>query len=204
MEEFGELREVEVENVLVSDNNFLIILKEAREPQRVIPISIGVFEANGILMALEGITTRRPFTYDIFKTILVGSGLKAEKLIINELKEDIFFGLLFLDDGNKTVRYDIRPSDGIALALRFGCMIYVAEQVFQTLEKERQSEKITPLRDIHEDDEEVGITESDTELDEGEEEEMEKLEADLKKAIYEERYEDAAKIRDEIEKLLGR
>lgn len=211
-----DLIEVEVANVLVSDNNFLVILKEKKNGKRLVPISVGVFEANGILMALEGITTRRPFTYDILKTILLGSGVRVRRLIINELRDDIFFGILTIVDNEGEKDYDIRPSDGIAISLRFGSPIYVAEKVFEILERERKQEEmlikealekqIEEERESIEDESMISdmneildnpLTDSKTQL----EEKLEKMNLQLEKAVSEERYEDAARLRDEIEAL---
>ncbi|NPV03011.1 MAG: hypothetical protein HPY53_16680 [Brevinematales bacterium] len=235
MNRYGDVVEVEVENVLVSDNNFLVILRERHNRKRIVPISVGVFEANGILMALEQVVNRRPFTYDIMKTILTGFNLHIQKLIISELRNDIFYGILFISDGKTVQEFDIRPSDGIALALRYNSPVFVAEQVYSTLEEENKNKPggaIAPTDSIDNDedadsyepddalmeeepDENQNIRQSDFLRDllfsKNENENVESIQdkirimnSELDTAVTEERFEDAARIRDAINELKKR
>jgi hypothetical protein len=207
MDENGNIVEMEIVNVLVSENNFLVLLREKEGMGRVIPISIGAFEANGIVMALEGIFGRRPFTYDIMKAIMDGSGIFIERLVISELRDNIFIGTLYVNDGARVIEYDVRPSDGIAITLRFKSPIFVAEQVFDALQLEESFEGFinsmtTENRKEAKNGDSIfnyddsmlasGITDS---------EKLNYLQIQLRRAVEEERYEDAARIRDEIDKL---
>lgn len=136
----NSLVSVEVVNVLVSENHFLVLLKERGGNQRVVPISVGIFEANGIIMAMEGVVTKRPFTYDIVKTILEGTGARVDHLVISNLQESIYYGILYVESGGEMKEYDIRPSDGIALSLRFRSPIFITEKVFEQVGKDNRSE----------------------------------------------------------------
>lgn len=216
----NDLIPVDVVNVLVSENHFLVILREQNDERRLIPISVGIFEANGIIMALEGMKTRRPFTYDIMKDIMIGSDLSVEKLVIHKLEENIFHGLLTINDKGKLKEYDIRPSDGIAISVRFNSPILVSNQVIKKLSEEQattdvlsQIESMSVYGDMEEAEDETDINSYDIE-----EEEITPLNEDvykiqlikneinylnqkMDKAVEEERYEDAALLRDKIEEL---
>ncbi|OHD53530.1 MAG: hypothetical protein A2Y33_03925 [Spirochaetes bacterium GWF1_51_8] len=235
MNRYGDVVEVDVENVLVSDNNFLVILREKHNQKRIVPISVGVFEANGILMALEQVVNRRPFTYDIVKTIMTGYSLQIQKLVISELRNDIFYGILFVTDGERTQEFDIRPSDGIALSLRFNSPIFVAEQVFLTLEEENKNKPGAPIipadNGENEEEPESFAGEDSFAEDEPEEKDSRKqsdflkdlllskpggdsaeslqerlriMTIELDTAVNDERYEDAARLRDAISELKKR
>jgi bifunctional DNase/RNase len=235
MNRYSDVVEVEVENVLVSDNNFLVILRERHNRKRIVPISVGVFEANGILMALEQVVNRRPFTYDIMKTILTGFNLNIQKLIISELRNDIFYGILFISDGKAVQEFDIRPSDGIALALRYNSPIFVAEQVYSTLEEENKNKPgttIAPADSIDNDEEPDAFESDDAALEEEPDEnqnarqseflrdllysknesgnaesihdKIRVMTSELDTAVNDERFEDAARIRDAINELKKR
>lgn len=211
---------VDVVNVLVSDNHFLVILREKEGERRLIPISVGIFEANGIIMALEGMKTRRPFTYDIIRDILIGSDLSVEKLVIHKLEDNIFHGTLTISHNGSTKDYDIRPSDGIALSVRFNSPILVHTQVITKLVEEQGAgdafshiEKMEAYGDIDETDEEVDIDSYETDeeeitpLYEGAykdqliKNEINYLNQKMNRAVEDERYEDAALLRDRIEEL---
>lgn len=219
---------VDVINVLVSENHFLVLLKERGDNQRVIPISVGIFEANGIIMAMEGVKTKRPFTYDIVKTILEGIGARVDHLVISKLEENIYYGILFVESGGKIKEYDIRPSDGIAISLRFKCPIYVAEAVFRQVSSDNKNELLeeaegamesySPIGQDSEqfaDEEEEEIEESffpeeipepnaeikDIVAADNIETEILDLQKKLESAVADEQYEQAALIRDRINDL---
>ncbi|MEN2984704.1 MAG: bifunctional nuclease family protein [Dictyoglomaceae bacterium] len=111
-------------------NQFVVVLKEKREGKKLLPIWIGPFEANAIAIALEKISTPRPLTHDLIKNILDNLKIKVQKILIHSLKEGTFYATIFLEDGDKIIEIDSRPSDAMALALRTQSPIYVESQVF--------------------------------------------------------------------------
>ncbi|MCS7202193.1 MAG: bifunctional nuclease family protein [Dictyoglomus sp.] len=111
-------------------NQFVVVLKEKKEGKKLLPIWIGPFEANAIAIALEKVSTPRPLTHDLIKNILDNLKIKVQKILIHSLKEGTFYATIFLEDGDKVIEIDSRPSDAMALALRTQSPIYVESQVF--------------------------------------------------------------------------
>ncbi|MGQ9705970.1 MAG: bifunctional nuclease family protein [bacterium] len=112
-----------------STNNSPIVILKDFDGKRILPIWIGPFEANAILMELEGIKTPRPMTHDLTKKIILGLGAKVESIVINDIKDNTFYARINLTtDGFKT-SVDSRPSDAIAIALRMDSPIFVADHV---------------------------------------------------------------------------
>jgi len=108
----------------------IIVLREA-EGQRVLPIWVGVFEANAIALQVENVQTPRPMTHDLLKTVIDQLGGRVERIVVCELKENTFYATLHILSANGLVEVDARPSDAIALALRSGARIFVDEAVIQ-------------------------------------------------------------------------
>ncbi|MFP5235434.1 MAG: bifunctional nuclease family protein [Acidobacteriota bacterium] len=108
----------------------IVILKDAAS-DAVMPIWVGIFEANAIAVEIEKMTAPRPMTHDLTRNLIHNLNGELERVVITELKEDTFFAVLRLRQGTEPVLVDARPSDAIALALRFDCPIYVAEEVMQ-------------------------------------------------------------------------
>lgn len=106
----------------------VVLLKEEEGP-RILPIWIGQPEATAILIAIEGVTPPRPMTHDLLLSVLTASGLELERVEITRLEEGTFFATLVLTGDGPSVLVDARPSDSIALAVRAGCPIAVAESV---------------------------------------------------------------------------
>jgi hypothetical protein len=96
------------------------------------PILVGIFEANAILIEIEKVSAPRPMTHDLTKNLIRHLNARLERVVINELRDDTFLASLWLRQGEDAVLVDARPSDAIALALRADCPIYVSEQVMQT------------------------------------------------------------------------
>jgi bifunctional DNase/RNase len=111
-------------------NQFVVILKEKKENKRFLPIWIGPFEANAIALALEKVETPRPLTHDLMKNILETLHIKVQKILIHSIKEGTFYATIFLENGDKVIEIDSRPSDAMALALRTQSPIFVESQVF--------------------------------------------------------------------------
>ncbi len=112
------------------NNMPMIILKDV-EGNNVLPIWVGVFEANAIALQIEKITTPRPMTHDLIKNILAKMNVKIDKIAITELKNNTYYGLIFLNVNGREVTVDSRPSDAIALALRTNSPIYVEQAVIE-------------------------------------------------------------------------
>ena len=117
----------------------IVVLKDIAS-DLVLPIWVGVFEANAIALELEKAATPRPMTHDLLRNIAKGLGAKVSKVVVSDLIEDTFYATIWMRQANETVTLDARPSDAIALALRFDCPIFVATKV---LGNSRQAEQAT-------------------------------------------------------------
>lgn len=110
-------------------NNPIVVLKGV-ESETILPIWVGAFEANAIALEIEKIVPQRPMTHDLLRNLIVETGFKAERVIINDLRENTFYALIELTaKSGELVTLDSRPSDAIALALRLDCAIYVEQKV---------------------------------------------------------------------------
>jgi len=98
----------------------------------ILPIWVGPFEANAIALEIEKVSTARPMTHDLIKTLLTGLDTSIEKVVVNELKDETFYALIWLRKNGQLISVDSRPSDALALALRHDCPIYVDDQVLAT------------------------------------------------------------------------
>jgi hypothetical protein len=112
-------------------NSPIVVLKDPAS-DAVMPIWVGIFEANAIAIELEKMSAPRPMTHDLTRNLVHHLNARLERVVITEIREDTFFAVLWLRQGEESVMVDARPSDAIALALRFDCPIYVAEQVLQS------------------------------------------------------------------------
>jgi len=106
-----------------------IVLLRDPETGNVVPIWIGLLEANAIALALEGTELPRPMTHDLMKSILHATGTRLQSVEIADIRENTYFALLHLEVNGENTRVDARPSDAIALALRCGARILVSESV---------------------------------------------------------------------------
>src|SRR5476649_174180 len=104
----------------------IVILKDV-DSAYVLPIWVGIYEANAIALEIEKVSTPRPMTHDLIKTLLFGLGTGVRKVVVNELREDTFYALIWLEKDGELITVDSRPSDALALALRLDCPIYVEE-----------------------------------------------------------------------------
>ena len=109
----------------------IIMLKDVNS-EAVIPIWVGIFEANAIASEIEKIATPRPMTHDLARNLMRHLNAELERIVITEIKNDTFYATLWLKHGEEPMIVDARPSDAIALALRADCPIYVSEQVMQS------------------------------------------------------------------------
>ncbi len=106
----------------------IIILRDA-DGQRVLPIWVGIFEANAIALQMENISTPRPMTHDLLRNVIEDLSGRVTKVVVSDLRDNTFYALIYVDIGADTVAVDARPSDAIALALRAQAPIYVEESV---------------------------------------------------------------------------
>jgi hypothetical protein len=123
-------KEVTVAGVTVDpvSKSPIVVLREP-ETGNVVPIWIGLLEANAIVLALEGTELPRPMTHDLMKSILHATGTRLLSVEIADIRENTYFAILQLEGNGESVRVDARPSDAIALALRCGARILVSETV---------------------------------------------------------------------------
>ena len=125
------LIEVKIGALIIDpNNNTPIVVLKGVESETILPIWVGAFEANAIALEIEKVASQRPMTHDLLKNVIVEFGLRARKVIINDLRENTFYAQIELTDvqGKMTV-FDARPSDAVALALRLDCPIYVNQKV---------------------------------------------------------------------------
>jgi bifunctional DNase/RNase len=109
----------------------IVILKDINGAT-VLPIWVGVFEANAIALEIEKVSTPRPMTHDLMKSLLLGLNTGLRKVVVSELKDDTFYAVIWLDREGELISVDSRPSDALALALRLDCPIYVEESVLKS------------------------------------------------------------------------
>ncbi|MDB5261075.1 MAG: hypothetical protein JWQ14_356 [Adhaeribacter sp.] len=179
--------------------SFALVLGE-KDGNRRLPIIIGMFEAQSIAIQIEKISPNRPLTHDLFKSFAQHLQVNVLEVLISDLKEGVFYSKIVCSDGDRHFDLDARPSDAIAIGLRFGVPIYTVESVL--------SEAGIILSDLEEDDDEEndeieatpGSTisaEAKSNLKDVSVDELNKL---LDDALEKEDYERAAKIRDELNK----
>src|SRR5919199_846030 len=109
----------------------IVILKDVHG-NSVLPIWVGIFEANAIALEIEKVSTPRPMTHDLIKTVLMGLEAGVRKVVVSDLKDDTFYAVIWLEKNGELISVDSRPSDAPALALRLDCPIYVEDSVLKT------------------------------------------------------------------------
>ncbi|HVP42690.1 MAG TPA: bifunctional nuclease family protein [Terriglobales bacterium] len=109
----------------------IVILKDV-SGDAVLPIWVGIYEANAIALEIEKVTTPRPMTHDLIKNLLTGLDARVHKIVVNDLREDTFFAVIWMEQNGKVISVDSRPSDALALALRLDCPIFVEDRVLKT------------------------------------------------------------------------
>ena len=108
----------------------IVVLKDVAS-DAVLPIWVGIFEANAIALELEKATTPRPMTHDLMRNMARGLNAVVQKIVVSELRDDTFFAVIWMEQEGDTVAIDARPSDAIALALRWDCPIYASRIVLE-------------------------------------------------------------------------
>jgi bifunctional DNase/RNase len=157
-------------------DGYVILLMDESE-QQCLPIFVGAFEAQAIVMELENSKAPRPLTHDLFKNVIEELEYSISKVHISELKDSTFYARLFLEKAGIETEIDARPSDSIALALKFDAPIYVAEEVMAVAGIEQEGKEKAET-----------IT-------------MEDLNTQLHRAVENEEFELAARLRDQIKSL---
>ncbi len=171
--------------------SFALVLGE-KSGNRRLPIIIGMFEAQAIAIQIERITPNRPMTHDLFRSFSDNFGIKVTEIVISDLREGVFYAKLVCSDGIKWSEVDARPSDAIAIALRFNAPIYTYENVL--------SEAGIVLTDEDGEEEEEELAPTAQGGDSFKNYSAEQLQGLLNEALEQEDYERAAKIRDELNK----
>jgi bifunctional DNase/RNase len=115
-------------------NTPIVILKDAGS-DTVLPIWVGIYEANAIALEIEKVSTPRPMTHDLIKNVLTGLDARVHKVVVTELKDDTFYAVIWMEREGRIVSVDSRPSDALALALRVDCPIYVDDEVLKNSKK---------------------------------------------------------------------
>ena len=167
----------------------LVLIEE--EGNRKLPIVIGSAEAQAIAIALEGMSPPRPLTHDLFVNFSSAFNINLEEVLITKLEEGIFYSELICDSLANRVKIDSRTSDAVALAIRFKCPIYADEEVLKQagISSTGHSSDAAPSQ------EEVTTEEKSNELKSKSLEDLKKM---LSESINKEEYENASRIRDEI------
>jgi len=114
-----------------STNMPIVVLKDVGS-DTVMPIWVGIFEANAIAIEIEKVSAARPMTHDLARNIMRHMNGRLDRVVITELRDDTFFAVLWIRQNDELMTLDARPSDAIALALRSDCPIFVSEQVMQS------------------------------------------------------------------------
>ena len=109
----------------------IVILKDTGG-DAVLPIWVGIYDANAIALEIEKVTTPRPMTHDLLKNLLTGLEASVRKVVVNELRDDTFFAIIWVERDGQIISIDSRPSDALALALRVDCPIFVEDEVLKT------------------------------------------------------------------------
>lgn len=131
-------QEVEVTAVVIDpESRQPIVLLESKRDRRGLAMAIGPFEANGIAISLQGVVPPRPLTHDLMLSLLGGLNATLRRVVITDLRDDVYYARLYLDVQGATLQVDSRPSDAIALALRAKAPILIEDRVFEKSERLR-------------------------------------------------------------------
>lgn len=180
--------------------SFALVLGQA-EGNRRLPIIIGMFEAQAIAIEIEKIVPNRPMTHDLFKSFAHSFNFSVKEIIISDLKEGVFYAKIVCDNGADSIEIDSRPSDAIAIGIRFDAPIYTYEKIMSeagiVLSDDASDEDISDLQKPIAKSEESS-DKSPSKNDQLKDMSIDKLNSMLDKTLKDEDYELAAKIRDEI------
>jgi bifunctional DNase/RNase len=199
--------EARLDSISVTNVGFILFLK-GDDDRRVMPIFIGANEAQSIALAVGEEAPPRPMTHDLLKSMLDSLDAAVTRVEITDLREGTFYAKVYLNrDGIEEGEFDARPSDAIALAVRFEAPIFLSRRVF--------AEAAVPVTSVGGKDKEAAEAQDragDEEASAGDAEPeaqtsslplspIEKLRADLETAVRDEHYEEAARLRDALKRL---
>ena len=190
--------ELHLDNIYASpefDHAYVLILKE-KEGDRMISIIIGEYEARAIIMEWKGITAPRPLTHDLFGNVMDALAISMERVVIYRVDKGIYYTHLYFKQGANILRLEARTSDAVALAIRMHTPIFTYNDIIEN-ERLRHSDS-TDTTFIGHDAPKMEEEGKDEEYNQ-----LRRLEDDMQKAIEDEEYELAAKLRDLIIKLKG-
>ena len=177
-----------------SGEAYSLILTEVNGSRR-LPIKIGSFEAQAIALELENIKPPRPMTHDLLKNMVYGFDAILKYTFISDLSEGTFYSKIILEKGDQLFEVDARPSDAIALAVRFGSEIYVDDRILKEAGIHTGKEQNGASLSKKDNAKEISVENKMSKLDQ--------LEVELRTAVESENYEKAAKLRDQISKSKG-
>ncbi|MBM3167813.1 MAG: bifunctional nuclease domain-containing protein [Algoriphagus sp.] len=197
MEQLVELEILGLSSNHSQSGSFTLVMGEVGGIRR-LPIVIGMFEAQAIAIEIEKIVPNRPMTHDLFKSFSDSFNFQVEKVVISEMKEGVFYAKIHCKNTSTVVEIDSRPSDAIAIAVRFGASIFCSEKVMseagiEFTEEDADEEVKKPTKSASP----KASASKESSLKDFS---LDKLNTLLEKAIANEDYEKAARIRDEINK----
>lgn len=109
----------------------IVVLKDP-SGDAVLPIWVGIYEANAIALEIEKVATPRPMTHDLIKNVLMGLETRVHKVVVTELRDDTFFAVIWMERDGHVISIDSRPSDALAIAMRLDCPIFVDDEVLKS------------------------------------------------------------------------
>jgi uncharacterized protein len=197
------LVEAEIWTVARTDKGNAVLVKPVGS-DRAVPIFIGQLEAQSILFGLAGVPVPRPMTHDLFISVLEKSSMSVERVEITDLKDRTFYSRLVIKQGLKRIVVDSRPSDSLGIASRVHCPVFIAESIVDEagvavnlITEEEGSDGTPGMEDLAASPEQS----ADQPQENQPVDERTRLEAALQRAVDEENYEEAARIRDRIQNL---
>lgn len=197
MEKLVELEILGLSSNHSQSGSFTLIMGEVEGVRR-LPIVIGMFEAQAIAIEIEKIIPNRPMTHDLFKSFSDSFQFEIDKIVISDMKEGVFYAKIHSKSELVSVEIDSRPSDAIAIAVRFGASIFCSEKVLSEAGIEfTEEEKLEESKKPGKSPASKGAAAKENTLKDFS---LDKLNTLLDKAIGDEDYEKAARIRDEINK----
>jgi bifunctional DNase/RNase len=191
-----ELRVMAINRSVTNTANYALILGEVNGMRR-LPVIIGNTEAQAIAIALEGLVASRPLTHDLFKNTLDTLRTELREIIITDLREGVFFARLVLDRDGEIIEVDSRTSDALALATRFECPIYTYNNILETAGIVLEGDEEADMQDERTTETVSGDSESRPSLSRMN---IKDLNTHLEQMLQEENYEEAARIRDELQR----
>lgn len=200
-----ELEIIALSHSITQSHSYAVVLGEKYGAKRRLPIVIGGFEAQAIAIAIENIEPTRPLTHDLMKNMLSIFEVALKQVVINDLKNGVFYSQLICEHNGQTFEIDSRTSDAIALATRFDTPIFTYEPILESAGIQLDEEELQREGEEGEEEPEMATSETTESMatTDMSEKSVDDLKLLLEEAIDQEDYERAAKIRDEINKRSG-